>query len=132
MQGIAQEGYRTAGNHDEGLNARCNQEDDEGNRNGSDAVPTPFQGLIQRVLGVVRVRSDESPESAYETGAVVVVTMCVVVVIGIVIVLHVDSRSLVLYSEPVSSRRRSTARCEWIALAPLPPDGGITPSWDHA
>jgi hypothetical protein len=73
------------------LDARRDEQDDEGDRYGSDAVPTPFQGLIQRVLGVVRVGSDEPSESAYETRAVVVVTMCVLVVIGIVIVLPVDS-----------------------------------------
>ena len=42
MQGVTQEGHRTAGHHDEGLDTRRDEQDRQGDRHGSDAVPTPF------------------------------------------------------------------------------------------
>jgi hypothetical protein len=62
------------------LNTRSEEEDDQRDRYSPDAVPTPFQGLIQRVLGVVRVRSDHAPESTQETAVMAVAVVVVVVV----------------------------------------------------
>jgi hypothetical protein len=65
------------------LDARRQEKDEEGDRDGPDAVSTPFEGLIQRVLGIVRVRSDEIPESAEKTAPVMMsVYVALVVVTG--------------------------------------------------
>ena len=67
------------------------KQDDQRDRYGPDADPTAFQGLIQRILGIVGVRSDKPPESTQETTVVVVV----VLTNGVVKVLRVGSWSFV-------------------------------------
>jgi hypothetical protein len=84
VQGVAQKGYRATSHHDNGLDPRRQEQDDEGDRNGPDAISTPFQRLIQRVLGIMRVRSHQSPKDTEETAmpVVVVVPMTVGVDMG--------------------------------------------------
>jgi hypothetical protein len=59
------------------LDPRRDEKDDERNGYRPDAVPAGLQGLIERVLGVVRVRTDEPNESTEKTAVTVVVTVTV-------------------------------------------------------
>jgi len=52
VQGVAQEGHRAAGHHDQGLDARGEEQDDEGEGDGPDAVAASLQRLVERVLRV--------------------------------------------------------------------------------
>ena len=85
MQGVAQEGNGTAGHHDDGLDARGDEQDDQRDRHGPDAVPTAFESLVERVLGVVRVRGDETTEDAEETAVVMIVVVILVIMIVMIV-----------------------------------------------
>ena len=74
------------GHHDDGLDTRREEQDDQRDRYRPDAVPTPFQGLVQRVFGVVRVRSDHAPERTQKTAVtvrMVAMTVSLLVVVAV-------------------------------------------------